>query len=930
MKNHIADRNVCGSESIRNSKKRACAAKLFLATAVFVLLFAIFVAPVSAHTQDEHATWTEWNIENSMPGAAGSYYLTRDVILPATWDVPAGGVNFCLNGHTITLTESEGSVIEIGTGEVLNLYDCNTETTHYFDKNTDGRWILNDTNTDSPYSVLGGFITGGRDADFGTGVCNEGSFTMFGGNIVGNRANSDSGSVFVGENGEFVMNDGKIAGNFGGMGAGGVCVSNGGEFVMNGGSIEYNFASGNAGGVYVLGNFTLAGGKIANNTAHTSYGGGVFCWDGTFEMLDGVIEGNQADYGGGVCVFIDGEFVMNNGSIENNTATYVGGGVYVWDLADFTLAGGDIKNNVANDDGGGVYNTGTFAMIDGNVSNNKAYENGGGVCVRLGGEFLLLGGNVVDNNAGYYGGGVYNSGTFDMNDGNVSNNKADGYGGGVLDDGNFTLVGGNISNNTAAGNGGGVCVGINAVGSFTLVDGNITQNTATEGYGGGVYVNYYCEFEMLDGIIASNTANIGGGGVDSNGNFTMKGGVIASNTAEHNGVAIQDGGAFNVSGGAVISSNELYLCEPAIVRVTGDEFTGFIANITKDDLNVGDVIAEIDDASFVLAEDAVIGFILQDESKILVVSDDGKKLVAAQIPDPKISAAALSLSSDIAIRFHVLDEALVGYSEPYINVTFNETEYGFIRPVADAENLRQTFTFKNISPAEMDKTVTVKLYALKDGEDEHVLCDSVEYSAAKYCLNMINKHNAQNSLTTLCVDLLNYGSASQVYLGETDEKLLANNTLSEAQKSWASAFVAPTDDFEISAEGDDNVGIWRAASLNLYSDISLVFKFTTDADVSDLEAEIKYGTKSEKTAIVNNFVDSTYSGGACKLIKFNDLNALELNYPIEITLKNAGFESKTLTYSADAYAYSKMSEGGALGNLVDSIMKYITSVDNFA
>lgn len=85
-----------------------------------------------------------------------------------------------------------------------------------------------------------------------------------------------------------------------------------------------------------------------------------------------------------------------------------------------------------------------------------------------------------------------------------------------------------------------------------------------------------------------------------------------------------------------------------------------------------------------------------------------------------------------------------------------------------------------------------------------------------------------------------------------------------------------------------------------------------------------------KTTIVNRFEDSSYSGGACKLVGCNALSARDLNYPVEITLKSAKGNGKTLTYSVDAYAYSKKNEGGALENLVESIMKYIRSASRYA
>ena len=51
---------------------------------------------VKGHTT--HSTDTTWTAATSLPGTAGSYYLTQPV--SGDWTVPTGEVNLCLNGQT--------------------------------------------------------------------------------------------------------------------------------------------------------------------------------------------------------------------------------------------------------------------------------------------------------------------------------------------------------------------------------------------------------------------------------------------------------------------------------------------------------------------------------------------------------------------------------------------------------------------------------------------------------------------------------------------------------------------------------------------------------------------------------------------------------------------------------------------------------------
>ena len=176
--------------------------------------------------------FTPWTKTDSLPPAAGYYYLTENVTLSRRWDVPGGTMILCLNGKTIR-GSSQYSVITIAASAALNLYDCRNA----------------------------GNITGGKG-----GVINNGTFRMYGGKISGNSGNSGTYGGGVGTSGTFEMYGGEISGNN----------------VMSGFS-----------GVYVAdGIFRMYGGKIINNNGVR----GVYIENGTFIVGgDAVISDNTFD-----------------------------------------------------------------------------------------------------------------------------------------------------------------------------------------------------------------------------------------------------------------------------------------------------------------------------------------------------------------------------------------------------------------------------------------------------------------------------------------------------------------------------------------------------------------------------------------------------------------------------------------------------------
>ena len=283
----------------------------------------------------------------------GNGYLKKDISLdPNLVDVPLmvrGNVNLCLNDKVIDLGANYKNIY-VENGAVFSLFDCG-ETVRYWDVDEYGRWILSDTETER--TTVGGCITNGESHNGygGGGVCvDNGTFNMYGGNIVGNNYGvAYGGGVGVGDSGIFNMYDGCICGNTGvGYGYGG-----------------YYYYYHDGGGVHVRNIFNMYGGSICYNKG--SNGGAVYVFSGSFNMYDGSIchnignaIGNESpDWHGnsGIVYVNSGSFNMYGGNICDNT----GGDAGVCSHAVVTVGGtAVIKNNKTTD----------------GVENNLCVENG--------------------------------------------------------------------------------------------------------------------------------------------------------------------------------------------------------------------------------------------------------------------------------------------------------------------------------------------------------------------------------------------------------------------------------------------------------------------------------------------------------------------------------------------------------------------------
>lgn len=409
--------------------------------------------------------------------------LTTDIDISNTLTVNRT-VTLDLNGHVLQYKNDEvhGSPLAVEDGAHLTIKDSGSNATHKFAPNSDGLWVLDETN--GTETVYGGVITGGTGypIQFGSGytayyggavyIKSGGKLTMEGGNIVGCSA-VYGGGVYV--EGEFVMTGGSIIGCAADRGGGVYMRDNDAVFNMSGSaaircckaaSKDTSYVSG--GGVYALGAFTMSGNAAICDCecitgSGRAGGGGVYLAyhnnTTTFTMSDNAVIENckvttsspdswTKSYGGGVFVSsrssltLKDQAAIRNCSAENTAggATY-GGGIFA--EGTLTIAGlAEVGEGCSAAVGSGIYmEVGPNFIVSQNL-----YANGG-----------VIAGEVVLNNSSTHGVTLMitgsDEGVTEFN-GSVLNNN------GIIEKGKFTgevtnngTITGGVFNSTVSGSG---------------------------------------------------------------------------------------------------------------------------------------------------------------------------------------------------------------------------------------------------------------------------------------------------------------------------------------------------------------------------------------------------------------------------------------------------------------------------------------------
>ncbi len=527
--------------------------------------------PADRPAELENATWTELPKDDGTL-ASGNYYIyDYDGVYELTENLTIGDgvtVNLHLNNNILMGSSTNpGSVITVNGGGVLNLYDVIDDNDNDGHEPTDRYWdvsasaIADGTGGADDLAFTGGAITGGDTPNdvYGGGVnvvgTTEGgiaTFTMHGGNIVGNKAWQGGGvnAHSDGAGGIFTMNSGSIIGNTSTQSGGGVRVLNSSSiFTINGGSISGNKAGMEGGGIYnYSGTLTMTAGSITDNTA-TGNGGGVLVVSAANFNLSGdvTITGNTKVDG----TTADNVYLSRNktitltGALGNSAAIGVTTETAPASAAPVTVATGAgateaslAKFTSDNDQGILAFDTDKIVLnahqrptdhIQNGLTGNETWQV-------LGEDPSTI--DYSDNNTAY----VYLNGDVDL----ASNITVE----------RDQILHLHLNDNIITSNFSGSIIYLDFDSELYLYD--VASGTQRHWDGDSIEAGESTtdgHYNFTGGAITGGYVTLGGAGLNINGIATMSGGNIVGNTAPRGGgVAVFNTGTFNMSGGAIIGN----------------------------------------------------------------------------------------------------------------------------------------------------------------------------------------------------------------------------------------------------------------------------------------------------------------------------------------------------------------------------------------
>ena len=322
-------------------------------------------------------------------------------------------VTLDLNGFVLQMTGNK-SVIKVESSGDLTIQDSDPSKSHRFTPNSDGLWVMDETN--GTETVSGGVITGGvasentGTAQFpcycggGVYIAEGGKLTMTGGNIVGCTSVEDYGGGVYVTNGPLTMTGGNIVG----------CTA------MSGGGIFCNW-NGN-----MIAKIEMSGTALVRDCRAKEDGGGIWIYGELSMENNAAIRGCTARHGGGVNVNSSSKLSMSdNAVIEGCKAIADGEGYYA-------AQGGGIRmsNNAS------LTMSGNTSVMDCSAerSNGSPSSYGGGVSTGTVKEIILDGDARIDQGSAQNQIGLYITGSEQSGYGNLYANGGSVNGDVILGD----------------------------------------------------------------------------------------------------------------------------------------------------------------------------------------------------------------------------------------------------------------------------------------------------------------------------------------------------------------------------------------------------------------------------------------------------------------------------------------------------------------
>ncbi len=425
-----------------------------------------------------------------------------------------------------------------------------------------GRVFFHEENATS--TINGIAITGGQNSQ-GAGIFNQsGSLTLNNVRLASNSGEYGAGVINYADltitNSTIRFNSAQFAGG---------AISNIGTLSVSDSAIFENSTAG-AGGASVggaldnVGTATLSNVEIHTNSATGDGGAIANRQNASLTLTNSQIWNNEAAVTGGAIWNLGNLSISGSAVFENSAGANAGG---IENQSTATITGTEIRSNTAASDGGGIRNYGNLTLSLSTVAFNQAGASGGGLW--LANSSTITSTDIDQNSASVNGGGIYfipiTSGTLAITSSSINSNTATQRGGGI-----YALEAGvTISTSTIAQNdaefGGGL---FGSEASVTVTSSTIATNTAMNG--GGLYL-FRSMLDLVNSTVSGNSAsNVGGGLLFTSSTIqtnpaSIRNSTITANTAQNGGAILFESPISGVylestivAGNPTSSGNELF------------------------------------------------------------------------------------------------------------------------------------------------------------------------------------------------------------------------------------------------------------------------------------------------------------------------------------------------------------------------------------
>lgn len=298
---------------------------------------------------------------------------------------------------------------------------------------------------------------------------------------------------------------------------------------------------------------------------------------------------------------------------------------------------------------------------------------------------------------------------------------------------------------------------------------------------------------------------------------------------------------------------------------------------------------------------------------------------------------SMDIKDTLKVNYLVSESLLSNFTDAYVVFEMN----GSSRKVSSytVSGGVCSFGFSNIAPDYMTDTITATIYAKYNGE--YIQSVPVNYSIVQYCqlLMATYSYTKYPEMNRLIVDLLNYGSALQVYNNRKTDNL-ANSVLTSTQKGYAtSSDTDPALNQSMSREemGDNYLATtFQSVAVLIRDSVGMEYIFKSDIAPSELSVRVERNNGHVDFTTTNPNYKLTYtgpdaSGDYTYYVKYRGISATGLRVPLYFTVYQ-GSEPVSYRICTSVEAYGKLVKGvygDKLDNLVKQMMYYGDSADAY-